>query len=163
PSVPEACAKIVARAMAKAPADRYENVGAMLADLQVVAGTLSGQTAIALPSDTAIRSAAPTGQATATGAAATGAAPSRRLPALLGGVGLAALAAVILLLWRPWHKDEATPPPGPPTGAPIKVGVLHSLSGTMAASGTVVVDATLFAIEEINAAGGLLGRPVKAI
>src|SRR5262249_19119021 len=38
-SVPEACVKIVARAMAKAPADRYQTVGAMLADLQVVAGT----------------------------------------------------------------------------------------------------------------------------
>ncbi|HEX5500747.1 MAG TPA: urea ABC transporter substrate-binding protein, partial [Thermomicrobiales bacterium] len=43
------------------------------------------------------------------------------------------------------------------------VGVLHSLSGPMANSETVVVDATLFAIDEINQAGGVLGRPVKAI
>ncbi len=48
-------------------------------------------------------------------------------------------------------------------GEPIKVGVLHSLSGTMAASGSVVVDATIFAIDEVNEAGGLLGRPVKAV
>lgn len=46
---------------------------------------------------------------------------------------------------------------------PIKVGVLHSLTGTMSVSERGVVDATLMAIEEVNAAGGLLGRPVKAV
>ncbi|MCS6835739.1 MAG: urea ABC transporter substrate-binding protein [Anaerolineae bacterium] len=46
---------------------------------------------------------------------------------------------------------------------PIKIGVLHSLSGTMAFSESSVVDATLLAIEEINARGGLLGRPLEAI
>lgn len=50
-----------------------------------------------------------------------------------------------------------------PAGEPIKVGVLHSMSGTMAGSETVVVDATLLAIEEINQAGGLLGRPLKPV
>jgi urea transport system substrate-binding protein len=40
---------------------------------------------------------------------------------------------------------------------PIRVGVLHSLSGTMAISEQDVADATLLAIDEINAAGGLLG------
>jgi urea transport system substrate-binding protein len=39
----------------------------------------------------------------------------------------------------------------------VKVGVLHSLSGTMSISEVAVKDATLLAIEEINAAGGLLG------
>ncbi|MEE8059668.1 MAG: urea ABC transporter substrate-binding protein [Pseudomonadales bacterium] len=46
---------------------------------------------------------------------------------------------------------------------PIKVGVLHSLTGTMAISEIAVVDATLMAIEEINHQGGLLGRPIEAI
>jgi urea transport system substrate-binding protein len=46
---------------------------------------------------------------------------------------------------------------------PIKVGVLHSLSGTMALSEQRVADATLLAIEEINARGGLLGRQVLPI
>ena len=46
---------------------------------------------------------------------------------------------------------------------PIKVGVLHSLSGTMAISETSVVDATLLAIDEINERGGLLGRMVVPI
>lgn len=46
---------------------------------------------------------------------------------------------------------------------PIKVGVLHSLSGTMAISEKSVVDATLLAIEEINKKGGILGRKIQPI
>ncbi len=46
---------------------------------------------------------------------------------------------------------------------PIRVGVLHSLTGTMAISERAVVDATLMAIEELNPAGGVLGRPVEAV
>lgn len=45
----------------------------------------------------------------------------------------------------------------------IKVGILHSLSGTMAISETTVVDAEMMAIDEINAAGGVLGRQIIAI
>ena len=48
------------------------------------------------------------------------------------------------------------------TRAPIKVGVLHSLTGRMAGVETPVVDATLFAIEEINRNGGVRGRSVEA-
>lgn len=46
---------------------------------------------------------------------------------------------------------------------PIKVGILHSTSGTMAISEKSVVDATKMAIDEINAQGGLLGRPLQAV
>jgi urea transport system substrate-binding protein len=46
---------------------------------------------------------------------------------------------------------------------PIKVGVLHSLSGTMAISETVLKDVALMAIEEINASGGVLGRPLEPV
>jgi urea transport system substrate-binding protein len=45
----------------------------------------------------------------------------------------------------------------------IKVGVLHSLSGTMAISETVLKDTVLMAIDEINAKGGLLGRKLEAV
>ena len=45
----------------------------------------------------------------------------------------------------------------------IKVGILHSLSGTMAISETTVVDAELLAIKEINAAGGVLGKQILPI
>ncbi|MSQ07565.1 MAG: urea ABC transporter substrate-binding protein [Dehalococcoidia bacterium] len=56
----------------------------------------------------------------------------------------------------------AAPSGGAPAGVPaagtIKVGVLHSLSGTMSISETAVRDATLLAIDEINASGGVLGK-----
>ncbi|MSQ27752.1 MAG: urea ABC transporter substrate-binding protein [Dehalococcoidia bacterium] len=49
------------------------------------------------------------------------------------------------------------------SGSTIKVGVLHSLSGTMAISETSVRDATLLAIEEINAKGGVLGKKIEPV
>ncbi|WP_052341419.1 urea ABC transporter substrate-binding protein [Salinarimonas rosea] len=48
-------------------------------------------------------------------------------------------------------------------GEPIKVGVLHSLSGTMAISETTLKDVMLMLIEAQNAKGGLLGRPLEAV
>ncbi|WP_405127461.1 urea ABC transporter substrate-binding protein [Salicibibacter halophilus] len=45
----------------------------------------------------------------------------------------------------------------------IPVGILHSLSGTMAMSETSVMDAELMAIEEINEAGGVLGKELVPI
>jgi urea transport system substrate-binding protein len=46
---------------------------------------------------------------------------------------------------------------------PIKVGILHSLSGTMAISETTLKDVMLMLIEEQNAKGGVLGRPLEAV
>lgn len=46
---------------------------------------------------------------------------------------------------------------------PIKVGVLHSLSGTMAISETTLKDTVLMLVEEQNAKGGVLGRPLQAV
>lgn len=45
----------------------------------------------------------------------------------------------------------------------IKVGVLHSLSGTMAISETTLKDTMLMLIEEQNAKGGLLGKQLEAV
>jgi urea transport system substrate-binding protein len=46
---------------------------------------------------------------------------------------------------------------------PIKVGVLHSLSGTMAISETTLKDTILMLVDDLNKKGGLLGRPVQAV
>ena len=46
---------------------------------------------------------------------------------------------------------------------PIKVGILHSLSGTMAISETSLKDVALMAIEELNENGGVLGRQIEPI
>ena len=45
----------------------------------------------------------------------------------------------------------------------IKVGVLHSLSGTMAISETTLKDTVLMLIDKQNKAGGLLGKKIEAI
>ena len=45
----------------------------------------------------------------------------------------------------------------------VKVGVLHSLSGTMAISETVLKDVALMAIEEINAKGGVMGYTIEPV
>jgi len=45
----------------------------------------------------------------------------------------------------------------------IKVGVLHSLSGTMAISETTLKDTMLYLIEEQNKKGGLLGKKLEAV
>ncbi|MDF5711684.1 MAG: urea ABC transporter substrate-binding protein [Nostoc sp. S4] len=62
---------------------------------------------------------------------------------------------------------ETTSPSASPvaaaTGNTIKVGILHSLSGTMAISEKSVVDAEKLAIKEINANGGVLGKQIEAI
>jgi urea transport system substrate-binding protein len=45
----------------------------------------------------------------------------------------------------------------------VNVGILHSLSGTMAISEVTVKNAELLAIEEINATGGVLGKKIKPV
>ncbi|OVZ65593.1 MULTISPECIES: urea ABC transporter substrate-binding protein [unclassified Pigmentiphaga] len=46
---------------------------------------------------------------------------------------------------------------------PIKVGILHSLSGTMAISETSLKDTALMTIAQINAAGGVMGRKIEPV
>nr|WP_245826464.1 MULTISPECIES: urea ABC transporter substrate-binding protein [Rhodobacter] len=48
-------------------------------------------------------------------------------------------------------------------GDTIKVGVLHSLSGTMAISETTLKDTVLMLIDEQNAKGGLMGKQLEAV
>jgi urea transport system substrate-binding protein len=45
----------------------------------------------------------------------------------------------------------------------IKIGVLHSLSGTMAISETTLKDTVLFLVDEQNKKGGLLGKKIEAV
>lgn len=72
----------------------------------------------------------------------------------LRGVGLAAVIAAFAL--------GAAPARAQPTG-PVKIGILHSLSGTMAISETTLKDVMLMLIEQQNAKGGLLGKKLEAV
>jgi len=74
----------------------------------------------------------------------------------IGNIGQAALAAVIgagLTIGSPAQAQEET----------IKVGILHSLSGTMAISETTLKDVMLMLIEDQNKKGGLLGKKLEAV
>ena len=51
----------------------------------------------------------------------------------------------------------------PATAETIKVGILHSLSGTMAISETTLKDAMLMLIDDLNKSGGLLGKQVEPV
>lgn len=109
---------------------------------------------------------------------------ARRAPLLAGILGFALAGALFALrAHRPAkpaeasasaHATSAASAPldqiataaaviAPSAGPPIRVGILHSLSGTMAVSERLVVDATRLAIDEINAEGGLLGRKIEPV
>lgn len=74
------------------------------------------------------------------------------------------VAAIVLavLSWAAIYAAIAAWP-SQDRNRPIKVGVLHSLSGTMAVSEQAVAEATLFAIAELNRRGGVLGRKVEPV
>jgi len=57
----------------------------------------------------------------------------------------------------------ATPPAAAQSGGTIKVGILHSLSGTMAISETTLKDVMLMLIDEQNKKGGVLGKKLEAV
>jgi len=70
----------------------------------------------------------------------------------LKGIGLAATFAAGLGLTAPAQAQDT-----------IKVGILHSLSGTMAISETTLKDVMLMLIDEQNKKGGLLGKKLEAV
>jgi urea transport system substrate-binding protein len=75
----------------------------------------------------------------------------RQAVLMLVGVGMGAALATPAI-----HGASAQ-------AAPIKVGVLHSLSGTMAISETSLRDVLLFTFDEINAAGGVMGKKIEPV
>jgi urea transport system substrate-binding protein len=54
-------------------------------------------------------------------------------------------------------------PKGAQAADTVKVGILHSLTGTIAIAEKSVVDAEMLAIEEINKAGGVMGQKIEAV
>jgi urea transport system substrate-binding protein len=87
-------------------------------------------------------------------------------------LNLLVVLAVLVACGAPPAAPAASPTAAPAAeaapqavaeGDTIKVGILHSLSGTMAISEVSVRDATLLAIEEINAAGGIMGKMLEPV
>ena len=96
--------------------------------------------------------------------------PTRR--DLLKRSGQAALGATalgtLLNACGSTKNDSAATPAGTPAGASdsedaIKVGVLFSLSGNLSIAETSMKNATLLAIDELNASGGIGGRKIRPL
>ena len=66
---------------------------------------------------------------------------------------LAGLLGMVLMVGCSGGSDSNT----------VKIGVLHSLSGTMAISETSLKDVVLMAVDEINAKGGVLGKKIEPV
>ena len=67
-------------------------------------------------------------------------------------------------LWTTAAAASASALSAPASAAdPIKVGSLHDLSGGLDIYGKPMVDALTLSVEEANAAGGLLGRPLELV
>lgn len=62
-----------------------------------------------------------------------------------------------------WNLNKKIKNLSSPSDKTVKVGILHSLTGPLAVRGSSIVDATLFAIEQINKQGGILGKTVVPI
>jgi urea ABC transporter urea binding protein len=60
-------------------------------------------------------------------------------------------------------QEGKTYPQAEVTEAVVKIGILHSLSGTMAISETSLKDVVLYAVDEINSTGGILGRQIEVV
>src|SRR6266545_2668177 len=78
--------------------------------------------------------------------------PMKTLKSLSLALGLTAAA-----LWAPSALSAQAPPPT------IKIGILHSLSGTMAISETTLKDTMLMLIDEQNKKGGVMGKKLEAV
>ena len=74
---------------------------------------------------------------------------------LFSVIGLSVLSASLAFVSPASAADEKTDT--------VKVGVLHSTTGTMAISETSLRDMLLFAFDEINKAGGVLGKKIEPV
>ncbi|HEY7331230.1 MAG TPA: ABC transporter substrate-binding protein [Gemmataceae bacterium] len=125
PAIPEACARIITRAMAKAPQDRYQSTTEMLADLQAVLAALSGPTRIDLPSDSVVTAMRTTTRASR---------PHRRHFVLAAVVLLIGVAVAAWLAWggKQQSPDRAagTPDPSASAGVPALTATAPGVTGT---------------------------------
>jgi urea transport system substrate-binding protein len=182
PNLPAAFTQLVHALLSKRPADRPASARAVVAALQAIEREPSKNHGSApvresprrdrnldpLPAASPPRAAVETGHLFG---------PEKRVPRRLPWVvaGLIVLAAFAAgsFFWE-WPSREAKQGSAgvtevsatsatAPAGEPIRVGILHSLTGELAASESSVVDATLLAIDGLNDKGGVLGRPIVPV
>jgi len=74
-----------------------------------------------------------------------------------------AMPSCVLALLLIGCGGEPSQPTSDQAADTVKIGILHSLSGTMAISETSLRDVVLMAAEEINAKGGVLGKQIEPV
>lgn len=82
---------------------------------------------------------------------------------LLKTAGKTSLTLLAAQAMAPFLFTGCGTKPGGSSGDKIKVGIMHSLSGFMKVSEESLKDAELMAIEEINKAGGVLGKQIEPV
>jgi urea transport system substrate-binding protein len=153
PDLPDALARILDRMLAKQPRDRFATPAQAAEALRPFATPIGSA-----PSER-IRPERPGFLSTV----------ARRLRSRAGiaalagiGIGLLIVIGALLFKGRRPGSEPAAALAAVTGGAPVKVGILHSRTGTMAISEKSVIDAALLAIDEINEKGGVLGRRIEA-
>ena len=96
-----------------------------------------------------------------------------KLPTVVGVSGLVLIVVVALCLAGCPPKPEPSPPVAmprlarpakpPPTGEPIKIGAIFSVTGGNAPLGDPEKKAVELLVDQINESGGVLGRPLEVI
>jgi len=180
-TIPEACARIIARAMAKGPVDRYQSTADMCADLHAVLAALSGPTRIDLPSDSATVAARSATRASAAASQQIAFSSRRWLLVLAAGVVIVGGA---LAAWLAWggkgqlsdSKAVATAPAAPAdthaltatapgvTATEITLGMSAPFSGPAKELGRGMQIGMETYLNHINeTAGGIHGRKLKLL
>jgi urea transport system substrate-binding protein len=163
PDVPRTVVAIVERMLAKKPCDRFATPGEVAAALEPFAALIPGNESSVTQSPRS--SGAPILSAGSGSGRPPGKRTFRRLAigAGLGAILVAGILGAFFFRAANSHSAKGGVAGGATVDQPIKVGILHSRTGTMAMSEKPVIDATLFAIEELNAKGGVVGRRVEPI
>ncbi len=152
--LPAPLADLLRRLLARNPDDRPADAAGVAAELAAIGAAVS-----------------PAGPPAAAPTRAWTPARRHRPAGLWVGVAAVVVAAIVgaaSLAGRFARTPDAAPPPaaaGPPApaGEPIRIGVLHSATGMFKDNETPMREAIHFAVAEVNAAGGVLGRPVEAV
>jgi urea transport system substrate-binding protein len=154
PNIPDWLAAMVVKLHAKEPAQRFQSAAEV--------AELFGQHLAQLHQPHLVAPPVPAGQPTSGPADTEKRRPRVSLPPRLL-VGLSAVLVLVGSLAGYLIYGNRGDGPAVANARPIRVGILHSQTGTMGTSESAAIDATLLAVEEINANGGLLGRRIEPV
>jgi serine/threonine protein kinase/ABC-type branched-subunit amino acid transport system substrate-binding protein len=156
PTIPEACSRVIARAMAKAPGDRYQTAAEMQSDLRALIAALSGQIRIDLPSDSATVAAH---SATYTAAPTSSQHAHKPRRWLLVPSALVIIAAGAVAAWLAWGGKPISVDGGAGTSQPTAPAGTRALTAT--APGVTATEITLGMSAPFSGPAKELGRGMQ--